>query len=329
MSNAISILYKSEGGVAKVKKIIIILCVLMVFGLSLFRNQAVVPSHTMTNSEITQPDLSFAVLGDVHGNNNSLEKAIYDLYNINPKMNALILNGDTVDQGINEQYAALKWNLFKNKSLLPQTIIKNIGNHEFFNYDIDKNTSQDVKTFISRYLEFAGEEKIYHDRWINGYHFISLGSEDGNSNTLDSIRAYISVEQQTWLKDKLAENYQSGKPIFVFLHQPINSNANNGWVGSDQSDSIKKNLAQYPEVILFNSHTHADLTDKSVVLNQPYTKVHTGAVHYTIVQHAQDQGRTREPLIKGLYIEVYGNKVVVKGRDLKEKSWLFTKVIPD
>ncbi|TGE33468.1 metallophosphoesterase [Desulfosporosinus sp. Sb-LF] len=299
----------------------------MLFGLSLFQNHDIISSHTMNNSEITQADLSFAVLGDVHGNNDSLQKAIYDLYSINPKMNALILNGDTVDQGITEQYAALKRTLSKNRSLLPKTIIRNIGNHEFFNYNIEKNTSQDVKTFISRYLEFAGEEKVYHDRWINGYHFISLGSEDGNSYTLDSIRAYISVEQQTWLKDKLAKNYLSGKPMFVFLHQPFNSNPNNGWVESDQSDNLKKILAQYPEVILFNSHTHADLTDKSVVLNQPYTKVHTGAVHYTIVQHAQGQGRTREPLIKGLYIEVYGNTVVVKGRDLKEKSWLFTEVI--
>lgn len=65
-----------------------------------------------------------------------------------------------------------------------------------------------------------------------------------------------------------------------------------------------------------------------MVLNQPYTKVHTGAVHYTIVRRAEGQSRTREPLIKGLYIEVYGNKVVIKGRDLKEKSWLFTQVIP-
>jgi Predicted phosphohydrolases len=282
-----------------------------------------------TSAEIKQSDLSFAVLGDVHGNINSLQKAIHDLYNINPKMNALILNGDTVDEGTIKQYTVLKRTLFINRFLLPPIIIKNIGNHEFFDYAIEKNTSQDIKIFIHRYLEFAGEEKTYHDRWINGYHFISLGSEVSNFNTIDSIRAYISVEQQTWLNDKLAENYQSGKPIFVFLHQPINSNPRNGWVGSDQSDNINKILAHYPEVILFTSHTHADLTDKSVILNQPYTKVHTGAVHYTIVQHDQEKGRTREPFIKGLYIEVYGNTVVIKGRDLKEKSWIFTKVIPN
>ena len=68
----------------------------------------------------------------------------------------------------------LKTRLSKNKDLLPKTIIKNIGNHEFFNYDIDVNSPQQVQTFINRYLEFSGEEKVYHDTWIKDYHFISL-----------------------------------------------------------------------------------------------------------------------------------------------------------
>lgn len=285
------------------------------------------PESTVTHSQVPYSDLSFAVLGDIHGNNDSFQQAIRDLHSINPAMNALILNGDTVDQGIKKQYDAIKKTLFKNKSLLPKTMIKNIGNHEFFNYDIEINNSKDVKSFTNCYLEFAGEEKVYHETWINSYHFISLGSEDGNSLTLDSIRAFISEEQKKWLKDKLAENYTLGKPMFVFLHQPLNSNPSKGWVGSDQSDDIRKILSQYPEVILFSSHTHADLTEKSVILNQPFTSFHTGALHYTFVQRAQGQSRTREPLIKGLYVEVNGNTVMIKGRDLKEKSWIFTQVI--
>ena len=320
----IDLYWVKSGWCRDMKKIILILCVVIVLGFSLFTYQLALPTSTVTHSLETYSDLSFAVIGDIHGNQDSLQKAIRDLHSINPAMDALILNGDTVDQGIMKQYDTLNKTLLKNKALLPKTMIKNIGNHEFFNYNIEINSSEDVKLFINRYLEFAGEEKVYHDAWINGYHFISLGSEDGNSSTLDSIRAFISEKQKQWLKDKLAENYTLGKPMFVFLHQPLNSNPSNGWVGSDQSDEIKKILSQYPEVLLFSSHTHADLTEKSVVLNQPFTKVHTGAVHYTFVQSAQGQSRTREPLIKGLYILVNGNNVLIKGRDLKEKSWIFT-----
>lgn len=280
-------------------------------------------------SKIPDVDLAFAVLGDVHENINSLQAAINDLYVINPGMDALVLNGDTVDQGIEEQYNSVKKALNKNKDLLPKTIIKDIGNHEFFNYDIEVNSPQQVQEFINRYLEFSGEEKVYHDTWINGYHFISLGSEDGNSETLNSITAFISDEQQKWLEEKLSENYHKGKPIFVFLHQPLNNgNGGNGWVGVLQSDRVKKILLSYPEVILFSSHTHRDLDYSSIVLDQSFTMIHTGAVHYTIIpDQSSEGGRRMEPYIKGLYIEVNGNKVIIKGRDFKEKQWLFTKEI--
>jgi len=242
-------------------------------------------------------------------------------------MDALILNGDTVDQGKEEQYDSVKNVISKNKELLPKTIIKNIGNHEFYDYEAGTNSADQVQTFINRYLEFSGEEKVYHDTWLKDYHFISLGSEDGNSKTLDSVRAFISDNQQKWLKEKLAEKYQKGKPIFVFLHQHLNFE-NKGWIGVEQSKQVRAILSKYPEVILFTSHTHSDLDNSSVLINQPFTMIHTGAISYTIIQDQNSEGgRRREPYIKGLYVEVNGNQVIVKGRDLKENQWIFTKEI--
>ncbi|MDR3597768.1 metallophosphoesterase [Clostridium sp.] len=278
-------------------------------------------------SVMPDKDITFAVLGDVHENVDSFNDAIKDLNTINPYMDALVLNGDTVDQGIDEQYDSIKKIISDNRELLPKTIIKNIGNHEFYNYKIRTNSPDQVQTFIKRYLEFSGEEKVYHDTWINNYHFISLGSEDGNSTTIDSVRAFISKDQQKWLKEKLAEKYQRGKPIFVFLHQHLNS-SDEGWIGVEQSKQVREILSKYPEVILFTSHTHSDLNESSVTLNQPFTMVHTGAVTYTIIpDEKSDKGIRREPYIKGIYIEVNGNKVVIKGRDIKEKQWIFTKEI--
>lgn len=270
-------------------------------------------------------DLSFAVLGDVHENIEHFQETINDLYTINPNMDALILNGDVVDQGLDEQYKSVEKTLEKNKDLLPKTIIKNIGNHEFFDYKIETNSKEQVQGFINRYLDFAGEEKVYHDKWINNYHFISLGSEDGNSETMNSITAFISNEQIEWFKDKLAEKYEKGKPIFVFLHQHLDF-GDSSWTGVQQSEEIKEILANYPEVVLFSSHTHRDLTKDSVILNKPFTVVHTGAVHYTILPDSgTEDGFIRDRnYIKGVYIEVNGNNVTIKGRDIKEKEWIFS-----
>lgn len=273
-------------------------------------------------------DLTFAVLGDVHENIDHFQEAIEDLYLINPNMDTLVLNGDYVDQGLNDQYDSMKKTLNKNSNILPKVIIKNIGNHEFFNYDIEVNSPEEVQSFINKYLEFSGEEKVYHDIWVKDYHFISLGSEDGNSKISNSITAFISNEQLKWFKEKLAQNYQKGKPIFVFLHQPLDY-GNTSWVGVQQSEEIKEILEQYPEVIMFASHTHKDLTEDSVIFNKPFTMVNTGAVHYTLVSDASSEdGRRRESdYIKGVYIEVKDNNVIIKGRDIKEKQWIFTKEI--
>lgn len=303
----------------------IIIILVSVMSVIYMHNRSIAKTRETVKSNA---DLAFAVLGDVHGNVDSFQKAIKDLYTVNPGMDALVLNGDTVDQGIEEQYNSVKKVLSKNKDLLPKTIIRNIGNHEFFNYSEGANSPQQVQTFINRYLEFSGEKKVYHDTWLKGYHFISLGSENSNSKTVNSITAFVSKEQQNWLKEKLAENYQKGKPIFVFLHQPLVFQfGDKTYVGVEQSEQIKEILSQYPEVILFTSHTHKDLGDNSVEENNPFIMIHTGAVGYTIIFDKSSQGgmRRETSYIKGLYIEVTGNKVVVKGRDIKEKQWILTK----
>ena len=287
-----------------------------------------ISKNTKTVTATSNSDLSFAVLGDVHENIDHFQEAINDLYTINPVMDALILNGDVVDQGLDEEYRSVEKALEKNKDLLPKTIIKNIGNHEFFDYKIETNSKEQVQGFINKYLEFAGEKKVYHDKWVNNYHFISLGSEDGNSETMNSVTAFISTEQLEWFKEKLAEKYEKGKPIFVFLHQHLDY-PNSSWVGVQQSEELKEILSQYPEVVLFSSHTHRDLTEDSVVLNKPFTIVNTGAVHYTIIpDSSSENGFIRDrSFIKGVYIEVNGNNVTIKGRDIKEKQWIFSKDI--
>ena len=283
-------------------------------------NKDVVGVETTTNS-----DVAFSVFGDVHENINHFQAAIDDFYKINPNMDALILNGDVVDQGIDEQYDSVQKTLEKNKDLLPKIIIKNIGNHEFFDYDIEKNSKEQVQGFINKYLEFSGEEKVYHDKWIKGYHFISLGSEDGNSETINSITAFLSEEQLEWFKEKLDEKYEKGKPIFVFLHQQLEY-PNSRWIGVEQEEELREILSEYPEIILFSFHTHRDISDNSISLDQPFTIVNTGAIHYTLViDSSKENGLRREDdYISGIYVEAEVNIVRIKARDVKEKEWKYS-----
>lgn len=286
-----------------------------------------IESSDSSSTEKSPYDLSFAVFGDVHNNEEDFQAAIDDIKNTDIKLNALILNGDTVDQGIDSQYKTMTNILEKNKSILPNIIIKNIGNHEFYNYDNGTNSKQNVDEKIQRYLNFAHEDKVYHDKWINNYHFISLGSEDGNSDTFDTMNAFISDTQLNWFKEKLNENYEKDKPIFVFIHQPLTLNW--GWgdiSGTNKSDTLKNLLSKYPEVILFTSHTHKQLSEKCFDTSKNYTILQTGSISYTLSK--QDDGNFSRSFsnIYGLYVIVIGNDVTINGRDIENNKWLFSNI---
>lgn len=308
------------------KKIILfILIFFMVIGLFL----KIKLSRPVESEASANADLTFAVLADIHANEKNFKAAIKDLYNVNPNMDALVLNGDTVDQGLDDQYDDIKKILRKNKKKLPETIIKNIGNHEFYDYDSNDNSKEFAESLLNKYLEFSNNEKVYHDEWIKDYHFISLGSENNNSENINSTSAYISDEQINWLKEKLEENYKKGRPIFVFLHQPLYSNFF-GKTGPMvvQSDEIKDILSSYPEAILFTSHTHREHND-NFGDDIPFTTVHTGAVGYTLVEDENSEKGFRQDYSynNGLYIEVTDNNVIIRGRNIKEHTWNFTKEI--
>ena len=128
----------------------------------------------INDSEVnTDSDLSFAVMGDIHNNTENFKNVVNEFYKLNPNMNALILNGDIVDEGKDEQYKSMKKVIDQNSNKIPEILIKNIGNHEFYNYDESSNSQEDIEKFTNKYLEFAGNDKVYNDMWIKGYHFIS------------------------------------------------------------------------------------------------------------------------------------------------------------
>lgn len=299
---------------------IIILCI---FSVIIFFNKEISVLNP-SNKSVIKPDLSIAVLGDIHSKTDRLKTAIKDLYKINPKIDALILNGDTVDQGLDSLYKPMKRTLLFNSWYLPKQVFINIGNHEFYDYEKGENSQKDVQTFIKRYLDFSGRDKVYTDSWINGYHFIFLGSEQCYTPELGSTQAFISKEQEDWLKHKLSEQYSAGRPIFVFLHQHLSgeNTANQfRWAGVKQDTEIKKILSKYKEVIIFTSHTHSNLTITNKYIEEPFTAVHTGTITNPIEPDGKG-GRKNVEGSQGLYIEVVGNEVYIRGRDFFNKRWI-------
>jgi predicted MPP superfamily phosphohydrolase len=199
------------------------------------------PSASEENNGFkSQNEVRFAVISDIHilASDTAPMKfrtALEDLLvNQQPSLNLVVLNGDLGD-GTPNDYQMLNQIL---RSVLTSTgkttpIVPLIGNHEFYKAYHDPNSNAwNADTFpnqdtdplaLQRFLTFAERDKVYTDYYINGYHFIFLGSEKSRMSDLDiSDAAYLSEAQLTWLKTKISENLTNIIEKIIINIYPMN-----------------------------------------------------------------------------------------------------------
>lgn len=232
----------------------------------------------MPNSQ-PKPNVSFEVITDLHltgdmnhTHNKNIEKALKDIIALNPDSDGLMVVGDSTDHGDEAEYLELNriFNLYKNDLAEPFFVQ---GNHDVRWSDWSKSFSQ--------FIKYTNMKSSYYDIWIKGYHFIFLGTEKGLKDY-----SYLSAEQLNWLDEKLSDKESSGKPVFIFHHQPLQntvSGANDGynqkfnWYGIRQDKTLKMILAKHPGSILFSGHTHWELGSKDTMYNAKYATMFNAA----------------------------------------------------
>jgi Icc protein len=286
-----------------------------------------------------QPALRFSVISDIHveaGNKESqskIKQALNDLHTIAPDSQALVVNGD-LGHGTPGDYITLKKML--KDAPLPPNVFYTIGNHEYYNALHDRNGNWSLSTFPNgetekasqeRFLNFVGRQRLYDDVWVSGYHFIMLGSEAyRQSDASLNEDAWLSDTQLTWLINKLKEQERKDKPIFVFLHQPLPFTVAGSSIpynsrGVVQYEKLKEILAEHPQVIFFSGHTHWELSSANTLVKDKFTMVNTSSVYepYDEADRPYDQKLRKS---EGLAVNVYPNKVVIKGRDFTNQAWI-------
>jgi 3',5'-cyclic-AMP phosphodiesterase len=207
-------------------------------------------------------DLSFAVMSDIHGDLEGFERAVRDLASSAPGLAALVINGDFLDTGRDENYRQFEACLERLRPLLPPKLVVNIGNHEFYPDYVSGPTGRaEHDAFVARYLAFSGRERVYAAEEIGGSLFISLGSESTYNTFFDdsTVRANLSQRQLTWLAALLDEGEARAMPTFVFLHQPLSGTL--PWTryyddGLAQSSELMALLGRHPGSVLFVGHSH-------------------------------------------------------------------------
>lgn len=308
----------------------IILCCLLAFGVYRISNAAIKDNTSQ------EPVFTFQVLSDIHLVTDlavkKFQAALSDLQQAAPKSQALIINGD-LGNGRIQDYETLHQAM--SSGVHPEQVYYTMGNHEYYKAWYNRHGEWSKDSFpngetdqasLERFLQLTKENKVYYDRWINGYHFVMLGSERYRQTDPGiGDDAYLSEQQLAWLSTKLTEDKHKSKPIFIFLHQPLpktvaGSNVLN-YRGIVQHQELKQILAKHPTAILFTGNTHWELKLPNMVVRDQFAMINSSSVF-----EPWSSADMPIPAIKGrsegLVVEVYKDQVRVRGRDFRNHKWI-------
>jgi predicted phosphodiesterase len=283
----------------------------------------------LSNSQLSDsPKLRMPVFSDVHirdnGENGYFVKALSECNKFAPNYDAIAIVGDITDSGKEKQYDRFMETLNSGINKNAKKIIA-VGNHEFFERDTNKALTNDLLS--SRFAKRTGMPGIYYDDWIKGYHMIVLGGPNGiDSSGIRTDFPIISEEQYQWLEKTIAIEADWKKPIFIFLHQPINDTVYGSrfWNGDLKDERLKNILKKYPQSILFSGHSHCTLDHPRTVFQDGFTMVNTSSLAYTWFEG----GSGRKNLSQGFIMEVYDDRVDLKAMEFSTSQVIKSYKIP-
>ena len=291
-----------------------------------------------------EPVYMFNVIGDMQlGMSNAYteknyQQALENIKSLSPESQFILSVGDQTDHSLESEYKALDG--YKEQILPDIPMYIAIGNH-------DRGGSDWKNRFIESAKKNSGMDTIdnvYYSFQKNGSYFIFLGSEADNRDGLNDV--FISEEQFNWFKGQMEEAGKTGKPIFVVIHEPLYNTVSGSlpgqnWQGNPQNasyypdnkyGSLKEVLDQYPSAYVFSGHTHWEFkSDSPVVISDGSTANYINCSSVGYLWTDNNSGYIESGKYIGsedLYVYVYKDKVVVKGRDLVNDKWVMEKTLP-
>lgn len=255
-----------------------------------------------------------------HIHNRHFAAMLEDIKTQSPDSIGLFVNGDISNTGYDAEYQNLQA-LIKAAGDSAPEIYFAMGNHDYFGTSAAEQ--------IRKFLKYTGTEgkTPYHDLWLEGVHFIFLAGER------DCDKADLSQTQLDWLKEKLAENRDENRPIYVFLHQGIRNTVAGcfeyqQWHGVIQEEELSAILKDYPEVMLFSGHSHwemdAEHTMKERDANLP-TIFNTAAGAYLWNDECNETNVGLEGS-QCYYFYGYDQGVIACGRDIANGKWIASSI---
>ena len=275
-----------------------------------------------------KPNTIIDVISDPQDDPEDYKLAISRLNAMPEKAGALVINGDLVDNGSQEQWDRF---LAARKEVPHDSGVElwTIGNHEMYG----KETSE---VHMQRFLKYSGQDKPWNEVVVNGTPLISVNTEYYSDIDRGGKEPFqrISAEQLQWLDERLAHWDAQGVTALVFTHPLLPgtvSMSHSAWYQNDFEDeqAISDVLSKYNDVVAFTSHSHSSLKQNNWWGTRRYDGTMQGAIGFPVVNTGailneylpdgdHDEEIVDDKAATGLRVKVYDDRIRVEAWDFKD-----------
>ena len=256
-----------------------------------------------------------------HVHNKNFAGMLKDVSSLNKDALGIYVVGDMADTGKEQEYLNMM-ELYNAAGDVPPLFLA-IGNHDLSGLPFDQANEIFLKyAFLP---DGSHPTDTSYDFWLNGYHFIFLGTD-----TASGLHSNFTRETITWLKETLDENRDPSRPVFLFLHQSLSNTVSGslpgeGWSGVDNENMLRSVLKNYPEVMFFNGHSHWTMDSVGNMFEGsdklPCRIFNCASVGYLWSGYNIVTGEHLDGS-QGYMVKLYDGKLYVLGRDFARGEWI-------
>lgn len=258
----------------------------------------------------------FAALSDIHVSSDfepgiqHTRAAFGAVAWMDPLPDAIIINGDIVNHGHEEEYDLVVELAAEAGLSFPDDFELTMGDHEQWGYIAD-GAAPDYAGQREIFMRRCGQESMYHDAFVCGEHLIFLGPDADPS---EWSLMNVSDEQLAWLDEQLAKDAAEGRRSFVFMHEPVNYTVPYTYEGEQKFASFERSgdfvnvVSKYGQAAIITGHTHSPSAFYQPDPNGPLY-VADGAVAYlrddAYTDAMSEAGAAQS---RGMFIDVYDDR---------------------
>ncbi|MCG7290092.1 metallophosphoesterase [Corynebacterium sp. ACRPZ] len=275
-----------------------------------------------------KPNTVIDVISDTQDDPEDFKLAVRRLNAMPEKASALVINGDLVDNGSQEQWDKF---LAARKEVPHDSGVElwTIGNHEMYG----KESSE---VHMQRFLKYSGQDKPWNEVVVDGTPLISINTEYYSDIDRGGKEPFqrISAEQLKWLDERLAHWDAQGVTALVFTHPLLPgtvSMSHSAWYQNDFEDeqAISDVLSKYNDIVAFTSHSHSSLKQNNWWGTRRYDGTPQGAIGFPVVNTGailneylpdgdHDEEIVDDKAATGLRVKVYDDRIRVEAWDFKD-----------